>query len=137
MQDWFGGIKWFVELARKDKVLALITVLVVTIVATVFVSYKVFTRSEAKEDSQNAADARRQFVCDSIALVKDAQIAQLNLEKLELIKEFNEDLKEQRDRFQGVKDEKVELTSELKTNNKRISRKLRVLNKEFVEKNGN
>jgi hypothetical protein len=130
-------VKWFAALAAKDKVVALITVLFMVIAGTSFVSWKIYSRSEAKDASSVAKADRRQYTCDSVVLVKDAQIAQLNVEKLELIKEFYQEMKQLKGVTQDVKEEKVELATELKANNKRITRKLSNLNKEFVKKDGN
>lgn len=134
MFDWFGGLKWFISLARKDKALALIAVLVIVIAATSWASWSIF---QIREEDQKRLIARlenEKAYSDSLLFVERAKTTLCEMGKLDLIKEFNEDLKDQRKRIQEIEDEKRQLANEAATANKRNTRKLKTLSNIIVNK---
>jgi len=134
MFDWFGGLKWWTELARKDKALALIVVLLLIIGGTVKITAFYVNRGQARDDAELARAVAALAECKADGRDKDKQIATLNLEKLDMLKEFNEDLKDQRERFRAIEDEKKALINEAAITNKRNTRKLNTLSKIIVNK---
>lgn len=127
MFDWFGGLKWLLAVARKDKALALIAVLLIVIAATSWVSWQIFQIREEDQKRTIARLERQIVVDDSLLAVERAKTALCELGKLDLIKEFNQDLKDQRQRIQEIEDEKRQLANEAATANKRNTRKLKTL----------
>lgn len=137
MFNWLGEFKWFINLARRDKVLALITVMAAVIVLACFVTWKVAARSNEKDDKNEVKADIRQSKCDSLVSVKDAKIDALNVKIFEVSNEYNADLKSQRDKFQLIASERDKLVQQLSITNKRNARKLKELTPEIDQKNEN
>lgn len=137
MFNWLGEFKWFIKLAQRDKVLALITVMAAVIFLACFVTWKVSSRSNDKDDKNEVKADIREHKCDSLVSVKDAQIAALNVKIFEVSNEYNADLKSQRDEFQKIAIENANLTKQLSITNKRNARKLKELTPEIDQRNEN